>query len=184
MRPEKAFLIEEINQHLDKGDYVFLTNFERMSVPDISELRAALDKHGAEFHVIKNNILNVAVTDRGLPDLSDYLGGQTAIVIGGKDAPAVAKALIKFNKDKEKAEVKGGLLGSNTFGKDDLKAVSEMPPLEVVQAKLLGLLMTPAQQMVNVMHAVPQKSVNVLAAPARDFIRVLNAYRNKLESAA
>jgi len=184
MRPEKQFLVEEINGHLDKGDFVFLTNFERMTVPDIATLREELSKHGAEFHVIKNTILTVAVTGRGLPDLSDYLDGQTAIVVGGKDAPGVAKALLKFNKDKEKAQCRGGLLGSSTFGPDDLKAVSEMPPLEQVQAQFLGLLMAPAQKTVNLFHAIPQRTVNVLAAPAQKVLGVLNAYKAKLESEA
>lgn len=181
MRPEKQFLIEEINGHLDKGDYLFLTSFERMTVDEIAVLRSELFKHGAEFHVVKNRILNVAVVGRGLPDLSEYLEGQTAIVTGGKDAPAVAKALLKFAKDKDKATIKGGLLGSSAFGPGDAKAVSEMPPLEVIQGRLLGVLQAPAQKTVNLFHAVPQRTVNVLAAPASKFLAVLNAKKFKME---
>ncbi len=181
MRPEKQFLVDEINSHLDKGDYVFLTNYERMTVPDIAKLREELNKHEAEFHVIKNRILNVAVTGRGLPDLSTYLEGQTAIVIGGKDAPAVAKTLLKFTKNTEKAAIKGGLLGKSAFRGEDAKAISEMPPLEVIQAKFLGVLKAPAQKTVNLFHEVPQRAVNVLAAPAQKILGVLNAYKFKME---
>lgn len=170
MRPEKQYLIDEINHHLDKGDFVFLTNYERMSVNDIAELRSALAPHGAEFHVIKNRLLNVAINARGLPDVSEYLEGQTAIVLGGENAPDVAKALLKFTKAKDKAQVKGGILSGSTFGPDEMKAISEMPTLPEIQARLLGTLMAPAQ-----------KTVNILVAPARDMIRVINAYKKKQE---
>ncbi|MGF1451847.1 MAG: 50S ribosomal protein L10 [Opitutales bacterium] len=182
MRPEKEFLIQEIEGHLDKGDYVFLTNYDRMTVPDIADLRKRLRSQNAEFHVVKNTILNVALSRRGLPDFGEDLSGPTAIITGGNNAPEVAKALVKFIKDKEKAPFKGGLLGASKVGEGDLKAVSEMPPLEQVQAQLLGLLMAPAQKTVNLFHAVPQRTVNVLAAPAQKVLGLLNAYKFKLES--
>jgi len=35
MRPEKQFLVDEVNSHLDKSDYVFVADYERATVPDI-----------------------------------------------------------------------------------------------------------------------------------------------------
>ena len=58
MRPEKQFLVDEVNSHLDKSDYVFVADYERATVPDIASLRGQLAAEEAEFHVIKNNILN------------------------------------------------------------------------------------------------------------------------------
>ena len=60
MRPEKEYLVEEVNTHLDKSDYVYLANYERITVEEIAELRASLSEHDAEFHVIKNSIFGVA----------------------------------------------------------------------------------------------------------------------------
>ena len=93
MRPEKQFLVEEINTQLDKSDYVFLTNYSRITVEETEELRSTLAGLGAEFHVVKNNILNVAAKARELPDMQDRLSGPTAIVVGGKGPSGVAKAL-------------------------------------------------------------------------------------------
>jgi len=42
MRPEKQYLVEEVNNHLNKSDYVYLTNYERITVEEIAELRAQL----------------------------------------------------------------------------------------------------------------------------------------------
>ena len=43
MRPEKKYLVEEVNSHLEKSDYVYLTNYERITVDEIAELRAKLE---------------------------------------------------------------------------------------------------------------------------------------------
>ena len=56
MRPEKQYLVEEVNNHLNKSDYVYLTNYERITVDEIAEFRAKLSEHEAEFHVVKNTI--------------------------------------------------------------------------------------------------------------------------------
>ena len=51
MRPEKQYLVEEVNEHLNKSDYVYLANYERITVEEIAELRASLAEHNAEWHV-------------------------------------------------------------------------------------------------------------------------------------
>ena len=64
MRPEKKYLVDEVNRHLDKSSYVYLTNYERIKVDEIAELRESLSKHNAEFHVIKNNISHYNVASK------------------------------------------------------------------------------------------------------------------------
>lgn len=164
MRPEKQFLVDEVNTHLEKSDYMFLADYERATVPDIAELRSQLAQEEAEFHVIKNNILKVAAKGRGFPELDDHLTGQNAIVIGGKNPSGVAKVLTKFFDKAEKMEVKVGVLSNQKLEQDDVKALAKLPSLESLRAQLLGLLSQPAQQMVFVINAVPQNVLNVLQA--------------------
>ena len=164
MRTEKKYLVEEAGAHLEKSDYVFLTNFERITVDETSELRSSLAEKGAEFHVVKNSVLDVAAKERDLPDLREWLAGPTAIVVGGNDPSGVAKALRKFCKDKDKNEVKVGVLGDKTLTEEDVKVLSDLPSIEALKAQLLGLLNQPATQMVSVLNAVPTSVVNVLQA--------------------
>ena len=126
MRPEKQFLVNEVNAHLDKSDYVFVTDYQRATVPDIADLRSKLAKEEAEFHVIKNNILKVAAKDRGFPELDDHLTGQNAIVIGGKNPSGVAKVLTKFFDAAEKIEVKVGILSNQKLEKNDVSALFQI----------------------------------------------------------
>lgn len=166
MRPEKKFLIDEVNTHLDKSDYMFLADYQSSTVVDIAELRAELVKEEAEFHVVKNNILRVAARDRGFPELDDQLVGQNAIVIGGKNPSGVAKILTKYFDSKDKMDVKVGVLSSQRIDKDEVVALSKLPGLDSLRAQLLGLLNQPAQSLVFVLNGVPQAVVNVLQAKA------------------
>jgi large subunit ribosomal protein L10 len=166
MRPEKQFLVDEINSHLDKSDYLFLADYERSTVIDIAELRAELIKEEAEFHVVKNNILKVAARDRGYPEIDEHLNGQNAIVIGGANPSGVAKVLTKFFDKKEKMDVKVGILSSQRLEKDEIIALSKLPNIDAMRAQLLGLLSQPAQSLVFVLNGVPQAMLNVLQAKA------------------
>jgi len=167
MRPEKQYLVDEVNTHLEKSDYVYLTNYETITVDEIAELRGSLAEHGAEFHVVKNTIFGVAAASKELPDLGEHLNGPTAIVVGGNNPSGVAKALGEFFKKKEKVEVKAGILDEKALSKEDIAALAKLPGLEVLRAQLLGLLTQPATGMVRVINAVPQGLVNVLQAKVR-----------------
>jgi large subunit ribosomal protein L10 len=167
MRPEKKYLVEEVNTHLAKSDYVYLTNYERITVDEIAELRAQLSEHDAEFHVIKNSIFGVAAASKELPDMSEFLTGQTAIIVGGNNPSGVAKLIGEFFKKKEKVEMKAGILNERALTKDEITVLASLPGLEVLRAQLLGLLTQPATGFVRVLNAVPQGLVNVLQAKVR-----------------
>ena len=167
MRPEKKYLVEEVNQHLDKSSYVYLTNYERITVEEIAQLRKSLSEFNAEFHVIKNNIFSVAASARNMPDISEHLKGQTAIVIGGADPSGVAKVISEFFKKNEKVDFKAGILEERVLTKEEIIALSNLPGIDSLRAQLLGLLAQPATGLVRVISAVPQGMVNVLQAKVR-----------------
>lgn len=164
MRPEKQFLVEEVSRHLDKSNYLILTDFSRLTVSDTAELRGLLSPHQAEFHVVKNSILKVASRARNLPLDESVLQGQTALVVGGANPSEVAKVIFKFFKDKDKVDVKTGLLGDRSMSRQEVEALSKLPTLEVLRAQLLGLLNQPASMMVRILVAGPQGFLNVLQA--------------------
>jgi large subunit ribosomal protein L10 len=164
MQNEKRILVDEVAAYLDKSDYVFLADFERITVAETEELRRTLAGLGAEFHVVKNRILKIAASEKELELDEDTLRGPTGIVVGGSNPPAVAKALEKFFTEKKKLELKGGALDKASLSVDEISALAKLPPEEVLKAQLLGLFNQPATQMVRIIQAVPQGLLNVLQA--------------------
>ncbi len=167
MRTEKKYLIEEVARHLKKSDYLLITNYQKVTVADVAALRARLAPAQAEFHVVKNSSLRVAAKDAGLPGFENMLAGQTAIVVGGRNPSGAAKIVKKFFDEKQKLEIKGGIVGGKLFDAGQIAKLSELPSLEVLRAQLLGLLNQPATSLVRVINGVPQALVNVLQAKVR-----------------
>ena len=167
MRAEKKYLIAEVESHLKKSDYVILANFTGVTVADAAELRSRLAAEKAEFHVVKNSSLRVAAKALGLPDIETALVGPTAVVVGGKNSPGIAKILKQFFKDKQKLEVKAGVLSKKLITAKQVEQLADMPSLEVMRSQFLGLLNQPAGMFVRIINAVPQGLVNVLQAKAR-----------------
>ena len=120
-------------------------------------VRNQLRVHGAEYHVVKNSILNIAAKQANLPDLGAHLSGHTALVTGGKNPTGVAKVLVEFFKEFSKLEVKAGVLDAKLLTKAQIEALSKLPSLDGIRAQLLSLLSTPASQAVRLLDAKRQK---------------------------
>ncbi len=157
MRAEKQYLITEVDTHLKKSDYVILTNFSKVTVADTADLRKKLAAEKAEFHVVKNSSLRVAAKALGLPEFESSLAGPTAIIVGGKNPAGVAKILKKFFDEKQKLEVKVGVLDKKVFSAKDLAAIADLPPFDALRAQFLGLLTSNAAAFVRVLDAKVKK---------------------------
>ena len=165
MRAEKQYLISEVETHLKKSDYVILANFTKVTVADVADLRKKLDAEKAEFHVVKNSSLRVAAKALGLPEFESALAGPTAVIVGGKNSAGVAKILKQFFKDKQKLEVKVGVLDKKIVSAADLAKIADLPSFEALRSQLLGLLTSNAAAFVRVLDAKVKKE-SPAAAPA------------------
>jgi len=157
MRAEKKYLISEVESHLKKSDYVILANFSKVTVADTAELRLRLAAEKAEFHVVKNSSFRVAAKAFGLPEVDSALAGPTAIVVGGKNPAGVAKVLKKFFTDKQKLEVKVGVLDKKVFSSADLAKLADLPPFDVLRSQFLSLLTSNAAAFVRLVDAKVKK---------------------------
>jgi large subunit ribosomal protein L10 len=170
MRPEKNLIIDEIKLRVDKTPYVLLTDYTGMQVPQFNELRNRLSGAKAELRVVKNTLLRRALKDSNLPDLESYLHGQSAVVMGDEDVSAAAKVLKNFAAEFQKPKIKVGILDKAVLEPADIMALADLPSKEVLQAKLLGLLLAPASTLVRLINT-----------PASQVAQVLKAYSDKGE---
>jgi large subunit ribosomal protein L10 len=157
MRAEKKYLISETESHLKKSDYVILTNFTKVTVADTADLRAKLAAEKAEFHVVKNSSFRVAAKAFGLPEVDSVLTGPTAIIVGGKNPAGVAKILKKFFADKQKLEIKVGVLAKKVYSAKELALIADLPPFDALRSQFLGLLTSNAAAFVRVLDAKVKK---------------------------
>ena len=152
MRPEKASVVSDLSEKLKRSPFVLVTDYQRMKVGDFGELRNRLAPAGAEVHVVKNNFLKRAMTDSGFPDVGDKLVGQTAVVTGEKDMAPVAKIFKTFAAEFKIAALKIGIVDRTVLSTTELETLADLPPREVLQAQLLGLLLSPATRLVRLLN--------------------------------
>lgn len=160
--------MKEYADWINRSRAVILAEYKGLSMNDINTLRAKLREAGGEFHVVKNTLGKLAFEEAGMPVPDDYFEGSTAVGFAFDDAPAVAKAITEYMRTSEFLKVKGGYLGNQAMSASQVKALADLPPLPVMRAQLLGVLMAPAS-----------KLARTLAEPARQVAAVLKAFSDR-----
>jgi large subunit ribosomal protein L10 len=172
MRPEKTIIVEDIRGKLKASPYLLIVDYSGMKVPHFETLRTRLGEAGAKMNVVRNTFLRIAAKDLSMPELSDSLSGQTAMVTGETDICAAAKILKSFAAEFQKPSVRAGVLDNAPLTAKQVADLADLPSKDVLRAKLLGLLQAPAGQLVRLLNE-----------PAASLARVLKAKGDALGAA-
>jgi large subunit ribosomal protein L10 len=166
MRPEKATIVADIQTKLKNSPFLLIADYAGMQVKHFEELRVRLARVDATIHVIKNTFIKRAIKALGLPELNGALTGQTAMVTGENDVCAAAKVLKTFVAEFERPPVKAGILDDTILSAVQIEALADLPTRDVLQARLLGLLLAPATKLVRVLNEPASGLARVLKAKA------------------
>jgi large subunit ribosomal protein L10 len=166
MRAEKKLLTSEYIARLNASPFFIVCGYQGLKVAHMSELRKRLRQAGAEVHVVKNTVFNVAAKEAGIADLGGSLAGQVAVVTGQKDISAAAKALKNFAAEFDKLKLKFGYMGSERLEEATVIALADLPSLDVLRAKLLGLFNAPATKLATLINTPATQLAQVIKAKA------------------
>jgi large subunit ribosomal protein L10 len=170
-RTEKQQLIDDLHKEFEASPHAVLVEFRGLSVPAATEFRKRMRASGSRYRVVKNSLALRAARGTSLERLEEKFEGTTGIAYTGDDPVALAKVLVDFAKDHPALAVKAGVVaGTQVLDAAGVKALSAMPGLPEMRARLLGLLQAPATQLVR-----------LLGTPATQLARVMQAHQDKLE---
>ena len=164
-KPEKTVIVAEVRDRLVASDAVLLTEYRGLKVADMAELRSSLRAAGGEYKIYKNRLARLAAADLGM-GMEDLLTGPTAMAFvgNGGDAAAVAKTLRDFSRANKSFVLKGGVLNNAVIGVDDVVALAELPPREVLLTQMAGVLASPLMAMASMLQALPRNFACALSA--------------------
>ena len=165
MRAEKQFISNEYLTRLNSSPFFIVVDYTGLRVGPMTELRKRLHKAGAEIHVVKNTIFRLAAKEAGVAELGS-LSGQIAVVTGQKDVSSAAKVIKTFASEFEKPKTRFGFLNNQRLEPAAINELAELPPLEVLRAKFLGLLNTPATRLAALLNTPASQLARVLKAKA------------------
>ena len=137
---DKEVIISQLLAKVNASPFLIVIDYAGVSVPEFTTLRASLAGVGASCTVAKNSYMAKALTQAGLPDLTDALKGQTAYVTGESDICSAAKVINGFAKTSKKAAYKVGILDGAQLEPAKIQALGELPSREVLLATLLGTI--------------------------------------------
>ncbi len=167
-RERKVELAERLRERLQEAKLMVVAEYSGLTVDQMESIRNAVKEKGYTFNVIKNNIVKKAVKDTEWEVLTDRLTGPNVFALCFDDPAGLAKILVDKAKEFDKLKIKFGCLGGKIIEKDDIVALSKLPPREVLLAQVLGTMKAPISGFVN-----------VLAANIRQLLYVLKAIEEK-----
>lgn len=160
----KQAVVAEIAERLRSAKSVVLVDYRGLTVAEVTELRNQFRKAGVEYEVLKNTMIHLAAQQLGIEGLAPFLNGPTAVAFGVADPVAPAKVLTEFIKKAKKTQIKCGLVACKFIDKAGVEALANLPPREVLIAKMMGSLNAPITGLVGVLSATLRSLVYAIDA--------------------
>jgi large subunit ribosomal protein L10 len=166
-RAQKAEFVAELNRTFNEVGVVVVTRNLGLTVAQSTVLRNKMREAGATYKVSKNKLARIALDGTDYLSLGELLTGPVGLATS-KDPVAAAKVVIDFAKTNDKLEVVGGAMGKTALDADGVKALAQLPSLDELRGRIVGLIVAPAT-----------KLATITQAPAAQLARVLSAYAEK-----
>ena len=163
-RPEKVVIVDELKERLQGSSAVLVAEYRGLKVSELEELRRELRSKDAEIKVFKNTLVRIAARESGNEVMEPLLEGPTALTFVHGDAAVAAKSLREFSKTRPALVIKGGVLSGRRIDANETLALAELPPREVLLARLAGGIAAPMQNFAQLLKAVPQSLAYGLSA--------------------
>lgn len=171
-RAQKAEAVSSLAKTLTETSVVVVARNNGLTVAQASDLRNKMRAAGANFKVTKNRLARIALDGTPYQPLGDLLTGPCGLATS-RDPVAAAKIVVEFAKTNDKFEIVGGAMGGTILDVNGVKALAELPSLDELRAKIIGLVNAPATKLAQLANA-----------PAGKLARVFAAYADKDKEAA
>ncbi len=153
-KSEKQKDLDALRDVLAKNPHVFVTGYEKLTVAQDFDLRKAVRAAGANYRVVKNNLVEKASEGTPAADLVKGLRGMTSMAYTAGDPVSLAKALTTYAKAVPSFTFKAGMVEGRVVDVKAIQDIASMPSREELLAKVLFLIQAPAQRLVTAINGV------------------------------
>ncbi|MFP9117298.1 50S ribosomal protein L10 [Flavobacterium sp. RNTU_13] len=163
-KEQKSSVIKDLTAQLAEANVVYVADISGLDAETTSNLRRACFKAGIKLEVVKNTLLEKAmeIAENDYSDLPTILKGNTAILISD-NGNAPAKVIKEFRKKSDKPILKGAYIHEAVFiGDNQLDALVALKSKEEVIGEIIGLLQSPAKNVVSALKSGGGKIAGIL----------------------
>ncbi len=162
-RFEKELMINELVQKFKASKNIVVTNFNKLGMQKLQELRRVLKSHSAEYVVVKNSIAVRAFKTTNLDELCGLISGTVGVVISSNDPVGVSKVIVNFSKENETFGVLGGNIEGELLNFERIKELASLPSKEILISKLIGTLNAPIYRLYGLLNNILRGPLIVLS---------------------
>ncbi|MGE3711691.1 MAG: 50S ribosomal protein L10 [Hyphomicrobiaceae bacterium] len=170
-RAAKEALVSTLNEVFKETGVIVVAHYSGMTVAQMTDYRQRIKEAGGKVKVAKNRLAKLALKDTDAAGIADLFQGPTCIAYS-EDPISAAKVAVAYAKENEKLVILGGTMGKTVLDANGVKALAELPSLDELRAKLIGLLNAPAS-----------KIARTLVEPGAQLARLIQANASKGEAA-
>jgi large subunit ribosomal protein L10 len=160
-KEKKKTYINEMKNVFNKTSSILVTHYQGLSVKQIEQLRSEMRKHGILFKITKNKITKLALEGTKFKKMENLFSGPTAVAFSD-DPISSAKILTKFAKIYTNLKIIGGFMDNEPLEREDVAKIATLPTLDEARAKIVGILIAPAQKIMSILLA-PGAKIAILA---------------------
>ena len=170
-RAEKREFVTSLNEVFKRPGSVVVAHYAGLTVAQMNDLRSKMRAAGGTVKVAKNRLAIIALQGTDSEGMKDLFKGQTLIAYS-EDPVTAPKVASDFAKTNDNLVILGGAMGTTALDANGVKALATMPSLDELRARIVGMIVTPATRIAQVVNA-----------PAGQLARVFGAYARKDEAA-
>lgn len=165
-RAAKRELVSALNSAFKDSGAIVVAHYAGLTVAQMTDYRRRIKEAGGQVKVAKNRLAKLALKDTDAAGVADLFKGPTCVAFS-KDPVAAAKVAVKYAKENNKLVILGGAMGNTVLNPDAVRALAELPSLDELRAKIIGLLTAPAAKIARTIKEPGAKLARVIQAKAK-----------------
>ena len=163
-KEEKVLEIESLTTRFKDVKNLYITDIAGLNALETSNLRRMCFKAGIKLSVVKNTLLERAMTSSGkdFGELKDLLKGNTSLMFS-ESGNGPAKIIKDFRKKSDKPILKGAFIEETVYiGDDQINQLVALKSKEEVIGDIISLLQSPAKNLISALKSGGGKVSGIL----------------------
>ena len=162
-RAQKRELVSTLNEVWKDSGVLVVAHYAGMTVAQMTEFRKRMKEAGGSVKVAKNTLARLALKDTDAQGITELLKGQTCFAYS-EDPVSAARVSVRYSRENDKLVILGGTMGTTVMDAAAVKALADLPSLDELRAKLIGLVQAPATKIARILKEPGAKLARVVQA--------------------
>lgn len=150
-----------------RSNGIYLLEYRGMTVAEMGKLRQRVKEYGASVKVFKNRLAIKYFQKENKPFGREVFNGPLAVAYADSNFVEVAKAIVEFEKENPKIQIRAGFIEHTFVDKEKIKAVAKLPGKDQLMAQLVLSISMPLKKMGMALSA-PMTTTLILLKNLKD----------------